>query len=204
MTLPISFNALAIEQPGAAVSLIKKTIESLGKDEVLVRVDYASINKMDPMMAHRNLYQLPAPYVLGFDFSGEVVQAGSEGGFKAGDPVFGNAAMGGCFAEYLVVKKDRVLPRGGVPAKEASTFGIAFLTAYESLVITGDIMRHRGETIYIAGAAGGVGHFAVQIAKLHGLKVIGSAGKAASLELLRRLQVDRVVDYSRQEVVARS
>jgi NADPH:quinone reductase-like Zn-dependent oxidoreductase len=201
MTFPFSFDALAIEQPGSPVSLVKKTIESITKDEILVRVDYASINKMDPMMARRNLFQLPAPYVLGFDFSGEVVHAGSEGGLKAGDQVFGTAGAGGCFAEYLVAKKERVVRRGGVPAKEASTFGIAFLTAYESLVITGDIRRHQGKTIYIAGAAGGVGHFAVQIAKLHGLKVIGSAGKAASLDLLGRLHVDHIVDYSQADVV---
>ncbi len=48
-----------------------------------MRVDYASINKMDPMMARRNLFQLPAPYVLGFDFGGEVVEVGSEGGLYA-------------------------------------------------------------------------------------------------------------------------
>jgi NADPH2:quinone reductase len=197
----LSFNALAIEQPGSPVSLVRKTVESLDKDEVLVRVDYASINKMDPLLARMNRFQLPAPYVLGFDFSGEVVEVGSEGGLKVGDQVFGNTGAGGCFAEYLVAKKGNVLPRGGVPATEASTFGIAFLTAYESLVITGDIRRHQGETIYIAGAAGGVGHFAVQIAKLHGLKVIGSAGKAASLDLLERLHVDHIIDYSQADVV---
>ena len=200
MTFPISFNALAIEQPGSPVSLVKKTIESIDKDEVLVRVDYASINKMDPMLARMNRFQLPAPYVLGFDFSGEVVEAGSEAGLKVGDQVFGTAGAGGGFAEYLVAKKERVVHRGGVPAREAGTFGVAFLTAYESLVITGDIGRHQGKTIYIAGAAGGVGHFAVQIAKLHGLKVIGSAGKAASLDLLGRLNVDHIVDYSQTDV----
>ena len=114
---PISFNALAIEQLGSPVSLIKKTIETLGQDEVLVRVDYASINKMDPLMARANRFQLPAPYVLGFDFSGEVVEVGSEGGLKAGDQVFGNTGTGGCFAEYLVAKKQTVFPRGAVPPK---------------------------------------------------------------------------------------
>ena len=168
---------------------------------MLVRVDYASINKMDPLMARANRFQLPAPYVLGFDFSGEVVEVGSEGGLKAGDQVFGNTVAGGCFAEYLVAKKQTVFPRGAVPAQEACTFGVAFLTAYESLVITGDIRRHRGNTIYIAGAAGGVGHFAVQIAKLFGLKVIGSAGQGGSLDLLRLLHVDHIVDYSGQDVV---
>ncbi len=86
-------------------------------------------------------------------------------------------------------------------AKQASTFGVALLTAYESLVISGDIRRHQGKTIFISGAAGGVGHFAAQIAKLHGLEVIGSAAKAASLDLLRQLHVDHIVDYSRQDVV---
>ena len=200
MTCPFSFDALAIEQPGSPVSLLKKTVASLDKDEVLIRVDYASINKMDPLMARMNRFQLPAPYVLGFDFGGEVVEVGSEGGLEAGDRVFGTAGAGGCFAEYLVARKERVLKRGGVPAREASTFGIAFLTAYEVVVITGDIGRP-GKTIYVAGAAGGVGHFGVQIAKLHGLEVIGSAGKAASLDLLGRLHVDHIVDYSRQDVV---
>ena len=201
MTFPISFNALAIEQPGAAVSRITRTVASLNRDEVLIRVEYASINKMDPMMARTNRFQLPVPYTLGFDFSGEVVAVGSESGYKVGDRVLGSSGTGGGFAEYLVTNQKRVMPRGAVPAPEASTFGIAFMTAHESLVLTGDIQRHRGKTIYIAGAAGGVGHFAVQIAKLFGLKVIGSAGKQTSLDLLKKLHVDHIIDYSRQDVV---
>jgi Alcohol dehydrogenase GroES-like domain len=77
--LPISFSALAIEQAGAPVTLKKKSIESLNDDEVLIRVSYASINKMDPGLARRNIFNLPEPYVLGFDFSGELVKLGGEG-----------------------------------------------------------------------------------------------------------------------------
>jgi NADPH2:quinone reductase len=88
-----------------------------------------------------------------------------------------------------------------VPAPEASTFGIAYLTAYESLVLTANIQQHSGKWIYIAGAGGGLGHFAAQIAKLYGLKVIGSAGKPASLRLLRELHVDCVINYSKQDVI---
>lgn len=201
MDFPLTFNALAIEQPGSPVSLIKKTVETLGEDEVLVRIDYASINKMDPLLARRNVFQLPAPYVLGFDFSGEVVAAGSAVRFKPGDQVFGETLSGGCFAEYVVVKEAGALLRESVPAREASAYGVAYITAYESLVMTGDIAKHGGKSIYIAGAAGGVGHFATQIAKLHGVKVIGSAGKAASLDLLRKLHVDHIIDYSKQDVV---
>ncbi len=202
--LPLSFNTLAISHEGDPVSLQRKTISSLAPDEILVRVDYASINKMDPLMARRNIFQLPDPYVLGFDYSGVIVKRGGEGprGLQVGDPVLGGISKGGCFAEYAVVKShsDRIVPRGRVPATEASTFGIAFLTAYESLILSGDIQRHRGKWIYIAGAGGGLGHFAVQMAKIHGLKVIGSAGKAATIELLHRLHVDHVIDYSRQDV----
>jgi NADPH:quinone reductase-like Zn-dependent oxidoreductase len=199
--LPVTFNALAIEQPGSPVSLQQRTIASLKADEVLIRVNYASINMMDPRLAQRNVFNLPSPYVLGFDFSGEVARLGSAGGFELGDQVFGGSIVGGSFAEYVVAKKESLLLRRSVPAPEASTYGIAYMTAYESMVITGKVEQHKGQWIYIAGAAGGVGHFATQIAKLFGLKVIGSAGKAASLDLLRQLRVDHVVDYSKQDVV---
>ena len=204
VSLPLSFNALAISREGDPVSLQQKTISSLAPDEILVRVDFASINKMDPLMAKRNVFQLPTPYVLGFDYSGVVVKRGSEGppALQVGDPVLGSIGRGGCFAEYVVVKgqSDRIVRRGRVPATEASTFGIAFLTAYESVILSGDIQRHRGKWIYIAGAGGGLGHFAVQMAKIHGLKVIGSAGKQTTIDLLRRLGVDHIIDYSKQDV----
>jgi NADPH:quinone reductase len=200
MNFPFSFKTLAIESPGSPVSPHQRTVESLNQDELLVRVHYASINKMDPLMAHRNAFQLPLPYVLGFDFSGEVVEPGSAGQFKAGDQVFGGTLSGGCFAEYVVVRKEGVLHRESVPASEACAFGVAYITAYESLVMTGNVQTRKGKSIYIAGAAGGVGHFAAQIARLHGMKVIGSAGKAQSLDLLRKLHVDHVIDYSKQDV----
>jgi NADPH:quinone reductase-like Zn-dependent oxidoreductase len=200
-TLPVTFQSLAIAQPGAPVSLQSRTITSLKNDEVLIRVHYASINAMDPKMALTNRFNLPSPYVLGFDFSGEIVHLGSKGGFKVGDQVFGSNIAGGGFAEYLLAKKLFLNRRGAIPAPEASTYGIAYMTAYESLMLTGKIEKRPGRWIYIAGAAGGVGHFAVQLAKLSGLNVIGSAGKSASLDLLRRLQVDHVIDYSKQDVV---
>lgn len=199
--LPVTFNALVIAQPGTPVSLQQKTIASLGEDEVLVRVSYASINRMDPLLAQRNVFNLPVPYVLGFDFSGEVVRRGRNAGPQVGEQVFGTSISGGGFAEYVVARKEYVLARGAVPARDASALGIAFMTAYESMVITGNVAQHKGKWIYIAGAAGGVGHFATQIARRYGLKVIGTAGKAASIALLRQLGVDHVIDYSRQDVV---
>ena len=87
-----------------------------------------------------------------------------------------------------------------MPAAEASTFGIAFPTVYENVILSGDITRHQGKWIYIAGAGGGLGHIAVQMARIHGLKVIGSAGKSTTIDLLGRLGVDHIIDYSQQDV----
>lgn len=200
ITLPLTFNALVIKRPGSPISAQKKTVTTLAADEVLIRVDYASINKMDPMLALRNSFQLPSPYVLGFDFSGEVILLGSEGGFQVGDAVFGSSITGGGYAEYAVVKKSYLWHRGEMPAAPASTYGIAYLSAYESLVLTGNLDQYTGKSIYVAGAAGGVGHFATQLSKLFGLKVFASAGKAASLELLEHLKVDHIIDYSKGNV----
>ena len=206
VSLPLSFEALAVEDEGKPVMLQTRKIDTLDEDEVLVRVEYASINSMDAGMARRNLFQLPAPYVLGFDFSGEVVRIGSNNprGFRIGDQVFGGIARGGCFSHYVIAKNraDRLRKREAIPAREASTYGIAFLTAYESLAIATDLERYKGKWIYVAGAGGGLGHFAAQIAKLNGLKVIGSAGKPASIRLLKQLELDEVIDYSQEDVVS--
>ncbi len=202
--LDTTFDALALPTAGASVTLQKKTIPALGDDELLVRVAYASINKMDPALARRNVFQLPEPYVLGFDFSGEVVRVGAaaQASFSVGDAVFGRTARGGCFAERVVAKADDTLHRGSIPAAEASTYGIAYLTAYESMVMTAKVQERAGRWIYVAGAGGGVGHFAAQLARLHGLRVIGSAGKPDTLRLLRELELDAVIDYGQQDVVA--
>src|SRR5262249_25532629 len=147
MTQPaITFDALALDHAGAPVSLRKKTIASVKDDELLVRVDYASINKMDSGLAQRNVFQLPEPYVLGFDFSGEVVRVGAEGrGFAVGDQVFGRSETGGCFAQMVVAKAENTLHRGAIPAAEASTYGIAYLTAYESLVLAANVQKDAGK-----------------------------------------------------------
>ena len=76
----VTYDALAIDHAGAPVRRQTRTLAPVRDDELVVRVDYASINKMDPGLAQRNLFQLPEPYVLGFDFSGEVVRAGAAAG----------------------------------------------------------------------------------------------------------------------------
>jgi NADPH:quinone reductase-like Zn-dependent oxidoreductase len=203
-SLPVTFTSQAVDPVGTPMSAKSTTVSSLADDHVLVRIRYASINPMDGKLARNNFWKLPEPLVLGFDFSGVVAAVGGSGGgeLQVGDEVFGFNDKGACYAQYVAVKKDRVVKRGAIPLREAATYGIAYSSAYEPLLMADDIRKRSGQTIYIAGGGGGVGHFAVQLAKLHGLRVISSGSKPASLDLLRSLKVDHVIDYSKQDVVA--
>ena len=158
---------------------------------------------MDPKIQQVNVFNLPLPLVLGFDYSGTVaaVGSGAQQKVKVGSEVFGNTIRGGCFGEYAVVNAEDVYLRGAIPEDEAGAYGIAYRSAYEPMEVTAHLSQHKGKTIYIPGGAGGVGHFAVQMAKLWGLTVISSGGKVQSLDLLRKMGVDHVIDYSQQDVV---
>jgi NADPH2:quinone reductase len=209
ITLPITFRAFGNTQVKTPLVPLDRTVSALQADELLVKVAFASVNPMDGKLQEDNIFNLPAPYVLGFDFSGTVVAVGERGDAQAVDPaitigseVFGISFTGQCYSEYVVAKRALVASRkDGLPAAEASTFGVAYTSAWEPLEGVGRVSQRAGQWIYIAGAAGGVGHFATQIAKAAGLKVIGSASKPASLELLRKLGVDHVIDYSKQDVI---
>ena len=139
---------------------------------------------MDPTLQMYNFWQLPLPLVLGFDFSGTVVAVGSDDDIPphcdsnvvVGSDVFGWGRSGACFAEFLVAKRMNVALRRSTPAADASTYGIAFGTAYESVEVTGGVSAR--------------------------MRVIGSTSKPQGAELLRSLGVDHVIDYSKQDVVA--
>jgi NADPH:quinone reductase-like Zn-dependent oxidoreductase len=205
VSLSIQYTAFGNEQLGTPLTPLLRTISSLQHDELLVRVAFASLNPMDGKLQHVNFFHLPMPLVLGFDFSGTVVAVGwsdSNSSITVGSEVFGFAPAGQCYSEYVVVKQSHTLLRGSIPAAEASTYGIAYSSAFESLILEENLAKRRGQWIYVAGAAGGVGHFAVQLAKLHGLRIIGSGSKPASLELMHKLGVEHVIDYSKQNVVS--
>jgi NADPH:quinone reductase-like Zn-dependent oxidoreductase len=202
VSFPLTYRALGNEDLTASLLVVHKTIDSLGADEVLIRVTHSSINFMDPMLQRRNIFQLPLPMVLGFDFAGEVAALGSgdNGDLTVGAKVMGGAARGGGYGEYVVVPKTHVALRKEVPSAQASTFGVAFGTAYEGVEMEMNIAEHKGKTILIPGAAGGCGHFAAQLAKRAGLKVIGTTSKPAGVALLKELGVDHVIDYGKQDV----
>ena len=203
VTFPLTYRALANEDLAASLVEVSKTLNGLAADQVLVRVSHASVNYMDSGLQRLNPFQLPMPMVLGFDFAGEVAALGPGDGFgelSVGAAVLGVAEKAGGFAEYLVVPRQYVVLRRGVPSAEGSTYGIAFSTSYEGIEMELKVGEHSGKTILIPGAAGGCGHFAVQMAKRAGLRVIGTTSKTAGAALLKQLGVDLILDYIKQDV----
>lgn len=173
--------------------------------ELLVKVRAASIN---PYEWH---YMRGSPYImrlgtglgaptdskLGVDFSGTVEAVGkSVTDFKVGDEVFGGDD--GALAEYVVVRElgTVALKPPNITFEQAAAVPIAALTALQGLRDTGQIKA--GQKVLINGASGGVGTFAVQIAKSFGAEVTGVCS-ARNVELVKSLGADRVIDYTRED-----
>jgi len=172
--------------------------------EVLVKVKAAAVNPADlKVLMGRDgggfLHASKFPLILGFDFSGVVAEVGSEvKGRAVGDEVFGflpyaRSTRGGTFAEYVAVAADTV---GKKPKKisheEAAAAATSTATALQSLRDKGKLAA--GQTVLINGASGGVGSYAVQIAKALGATVTATCS-GAKVEHVKSLGADRVVDY---------
>jgi NADPH:quinone reductase-like Zn-dependent oxidoreductase len=172
-----------------------------GPTEVLVRVTAAGVNPLDWKTRSGGAFLGRPPFTVGADVAG-VVAAVAEGvtRFRVGDRVFGMPRFPGeaaAYAEYLTAPA-RQLAR--TPERlsdvEAAALPMAALTAWQALVETADVQP--GERVLIHGAAGGIGHLAVQIAKARGAHVIGTA-RAAKHAFLADLGVDQAIDYTQQE-----
>lgn len=174
--------------------------------EVLVRVHAAAINPVDWKMREgmRRASANAEPTVPGFDVSG-VVESVGEGvkNFKAGDEVFGMTSLrgaggGGAYAEYVAVSENQIAKK---PAKidhaHAAAVPLAALTAWQAMFDTAGLKEN--QTVLIHGGAGGVGHFAVQLAKARGAKVIATASSKENLEYLKQIGADTIVDYKTQK-----
>jgi NADPH:quinone reductase-like Zn-dependent oxidoreductase len=169
--------------------------------EALIRVYAAGVNPFDWKVRAGYLagwinYSLPL--ILGWDVSGVVEAVGSDvKNLTVGEPVFARAdyTRDGTYAEYVAVQASLVEPKpqtldfihaAGVPH--------AALAAWQSLFKYADLSA--GQTVLVHGAAGGVGHFAVQFAKLHGAQVIGTSS-GNNLDFQRQLGVDEAIDYTK-------
>jgi NADPH:quinone reductase-like Zn-dependent oxidoreductase len=170
-----------------------------GVGEILVLVHAAAVNPIDWKIREGYLKQAveyAMPLIPGWDYSGVVETTGPGADrFEEGDEVFGRGdiTLDGAYAEYIVVKESNAAfkPKS-VDHVHAAAVPIAALTAWQSLFDAGQI--EKDQSVLIHAAAGGVGHFAVQLAKWCGAHVIGTAS-AGNQEFLRDLGVDEPVDY---------
>jgi NADPH:quinone reductase-like Zn-dependent oxidoreductase len=174
-------------------------------DEVLVKVHAASVNPLDWHYVEGTPYLVrmdrgfgkPEDPRLGVDFAGTVEAVGKGvRRFKPGDEVFGGKL--GAFAQYLTVREERAiaLKPANVTFEQAASVPIAALTALQALRDQGHIKA--GAKVLINGASGGVGTFAVQIAKSYGAEVTGVCS-TRNVELVRSLGADHVIDYTRED-----
>jgi NADPH:quinone reductase-like Zn-dependent oxidoreductase len=163
--------------------------------EVLVRVRAASVNPVD-WKYRRGLIPMPLPAVLGRDVSGTLEVSRAEG-YAAGEDVFGIAASGG-YAEFATASAAAIAKKPpGVSHEQAAAIPVAGLAAWQALFDRGGL--ERGQTALIAGAAGGVGHFAVQFAHNERARVIGT-GSSRNREFVLELGADEYIDYADQDV----
>jgi NADPH:quinone reductase-like Zn-dependent oxidoreductase len=173
-------------------------------DEVLVRVHASSVNAGDyfslrgsPWLARFTVgFPRPKDYILGWDVAGRVEAVGSQvTQLQPGDAVYG--AVSHTFAEYVGASADRFAPKpANLTFEQAAAVPTAGLTALQGLRDAGQVQS--GQQVLINGAAGGVGTFAVQIAKALGAQVTGVCS-TRNVEMVRSLGADHVVDYTQED-----
>ena len=188
---------------GMDVLKIEEVEKPAPKDnEVLVKVCASSVNPaewygMTGLFLARlgNGLFKPKDTRLGADFAGVVEAIGKDvTDFKPGDEVFGGRS--GAFAEYVCVQKAIAHKPANVTFEQTATVPIAALTALQGLRDHGKIQP--GQKVLINGAAGGVGTFAVQIAKVFGAEVTGVCG-TKNVDMIRSLGADHIIDYTKED-----
>jgi NADPH:quinone reductase-like Zn-dependent oxidoreductase len=176
-------------------------------DEVLIKVRAASLNPLDwrLMRGEPKIIRVMARFAAGsgtrrpgIDVAGEVEAVGSNvTKFKIGDEVFGSCD--GALAEYTCTGESKVtLKPGAVTFEQAASINVAGLTALQGLRDKARLQR--GQKVLINGAAGGVGTFAVQIAKHLGAEVTGVCS-TYNVEMVRSIGADHVIDYTKEDFV---
>jgi NADPH:quinone reductase-like Zn-dependent oxidoreductase len=175
-------------------------------DQLLVRVRAASVNPLDWHFIEGTPYVMRAMGVglrkpkdtrLGVDFAGTVEAVGKNvTRFKPGDEVFGGRT--GAFAEYVCVRESRAvaLKPANITFEQAASVPIAAITALQGVRDKGKVQA--GQKVLINGASGGVGTFAVQIAKSYGADVTGVCS-TKNLDMVRSLGADHVIDYTKED-----
>ncbi len=167
------------------------------ENEILVRVMAAGVNPVDAYIRAGRYGPGRYPYIPGKDIAGVVEKAGSKiTRFKPGDAVYAflSSKEQGGYAQFATAEENEAaLKPKSISFEEAAAVPLAATTAWQALDASN---LEKGQTILIHGGSGGVGHFAVQIAKARGAKVIATAS-TANQDLLKQLGVDEAIDYTK-------
>ena len=173
------------------------------EDEILVRVIAAGVNPVDAAARSQKFGQflhIKLPAIPGYDIAGIVEKAGAKiTKFKPGDPVYAYIALdkGGGYAQYAVAtEKEAAAKPQSLTYVEAAAVPLVAETAWQALIDTARLSA--GQTVLIHGGSGGVGSFAIQIAKARGAKVMATAS-TANQDLLKQLGADVAIDYTKQK-----
>lgn len=204
---PATMRAIVQRSYGSAEQLELAIVDqpAIAADEVLVEVHAAGLDRGvwhlmtgTPLLIRVAGFGLTKPKqpIPGLDVAGRVVAVGSGvTRFSLGDEVFGIAS--GSFAEYAAAKQDKLAVKPSTASfEQAGASAISGITALQALTDVGKLQA--GQRVLVIGASGGVGTFAVQLAKALGAEVTGVAS-TAKLDLVRSLGADHVIDYTRQD-----
>ncbi len=178
------------------------------KTQVKIKIQAAGVNPIDTKVRRLAMFypeQLPA--VLGCDFAGEVIEVGTAvKAFKIGDRVWAcHGGLGheqGNYAEYTVIEQRWLAPMPkGISFIDAAAAPLVLITAWGALFERGHLQA--GETVLIHAGAGGVGHVAIQLAKIKGARVITTVSSAEKAALVNALGADEVIHYREENILQR-
>jgi alcohol dehydrogenase len=196
--------AMIIDRYGKfPLKLADMPVPTLGENDVLAEIFAASINPVDFKIRDgklRMLIKYDMPLILGNDFSGVVKQVGSKvKKFKVGDEIYGRALKDriGTFAEYIAIDEDAIaLKPKNISFEEAASIPLVGLTSYQALH---DILKlSAGQKVLIHAGSGGVGTFAIQLAKSMGAYVATTTSEAG-FQLVKKLGADLIINYRTEE-----
>ncbi|WP_343566586.1 NADP-dependent oxidoreductase [Sphingobacterium sp.] len=193
--------AIILKSPGDVNQLeyTELPVPEIGSGEVLIKVKAISINPVDAKTRKgEGMYGLlkkDNPIVLGWDISG-IVEKSNSSDFKSGDEVFGMVNFpgnGNAYAEYVAAPANQLaIKPKNISFEQAAVSTLAALTAWQALVVNGKVQK--GQHVLIHAASGGVGHFAVQLAKHLGAEVSGTSSEK-NRDFVLSLGVDHYIDY---------
>lgn len=169
------------------------------ENEILVRVVARGVNPADPLILggkYAQEFGTHLPLILGYDIAGVVAKTGAKiSKLKVGDPVYAYLLWGGGWAEYCISNEtESVLKPKLLDFIPAAAVPLAATTAWQALIDTAHLSS--GQTVLIHGGSGGVGSFAIQIAKARGARVLATAS-TANQDLLKQLGADVAIDYTK-------